>query len=224
MSAQEIPQTEIGVQAIGTNVAQLPVRARNLAILYNLCYYNTMRSQRTPDLNRHVNQLRASGMLQFTVSQRRHASEALEPVPYFVIPRQAARKMGTMVTSLVNIDGRGILSLTAPKAYGVVDRPSLATAEHSGMRLREAHVIAEDAALRRGLYTPYGRAAAEIFVAKMVAEDNNIPSYIPDSVSHLEALVTEIETEDVFNRIPQIVGEIDRGIESLQAYADEYQS
>jgi hypothetical protein len=193
----------------------------SIAKTYGLCYNIRMRSHRTGELKRQVDQLKAAGMLQHTQSQRRHADEAIEAVPYFVIPSQAARRMGTLVMSFVHLDQRGILSLTAPKAYGVVERPTQATVPNAGLRLREAHVIAEDASLRRGIYTPYGRAASEIYVAKMVAEEGNAPHYLADRIGHLTALSSEIAQEEIFPRTGQVLGELERGVDSLEDYAQE---
>lgn len=198
-------------------------RPAELAKSYDLCYYNTMRNMKTPVLQRHVAALKASGMLTHTQSQNRNAGEAIEPVPYFVIPAEAARRQGvaTIVSSFVHLDGRGILSLTAPKAYGVVERPTQAVVAHASLRLREAHVIAEDMALRRGIYTPYGRAAAEIFVAKMVAEDGNAETYVPDRITHLTALSEQVSREGEFRRPDEIVAQLDLGMVALENYLND---
>jgi hypothetical protein len=177
-----------------------------------------MRSQKPQVINRQVAALHEGGMLQYTQSQIRYANDAAEPVPYFIIPSGAVRHAGTMVMSYVNLTRNGFLSLTAPKAYGVIDRPTTSEVEHQQVRLRESHVIAEDMALRRGIYTPYGRAAAEIYVAKLVALHENAAAYVPDRISHLTALVEQISADPQFYRGEDAVEQLQTGIESLESY------
>lgn len=194
--------------------------APTIAKKRKICYYDLMRSQSVETLEAQVNALDSSGMLHHTLSQRRHADHALEAVPYFVIPAGVAHQVGKIVTSYVHLNTNGILDAEAPKAYGVVERPTEGKVEHSAIRLREAHVLAEDFALRKGLWTPTGRAVAELYVAKAVAEDANAESYVPDRIAHLGALAVDIEQEDLFRFKRQIIDELERGQETLQDYLD----
>lgn len=179
-----------------------------------------MRSQSKGDLRRQISALEQSGELRHTQSQQRHVDDTLEPVPYFIVPALAARKIGSLVIPYVHINRRGFLDVDSPKAYGITETPTESVAEHGEVRLREAHVLAEDLALRRGLYTPFGRSAAELYVAEHVAEPVNAYSYVPDRMAHLSALANKIQTEKQFEGTQLIVDQIKLGVDGLQNYLE----
>lgn len=114
-----------------------------------------------------------------------------EPVEYLTIPPML-HKIGKLVIPYVLLDGRGMLDTAAPAFYAVTNRPDDASLSKRSVsrRSQEAHVIAEDLALRHGIFTPYARANAEVLVSGMLP-DVYRESYMRDRIAHIGALVDE---------------------------------
>lgn len=148
-------------------------------------------------------------------------------VRYMEIP-PAIHAIGKLVVPFVSLDARGTLVQSLPSFYAVTRRPNVGeipALEETYTTIREAHVHAEDLALRRGIATPYGRTNSEIQVAEAyqgVVHETFHQDYGKDRVAHLLALhkdVTGFEQSEL--RITRIAAdELLTAVDSLRAHFD----
>ncbi len=124
-----------------------------------------------------------------------------EVVRYFELPAGTDSR-GRIVMAFAHILGSGHLDKTMPRVYGVIHQPLTEdnprfTNEHAVDLTQEHHVIAEDLALRNGIFTPYGRLTAEIAVIKgglMPGKPSH--DFAAARITHLDGLISSIEADN----------------------------
>ncbi|HEX8182384.1 MAG TPA: hypothetical protein VF575_02165 [Candidatus Saccharimonadales bacterium] len=113
------------------------------------------------------------------------------PIDYFEIPSRA-HSVGKLVVPFVHLLDTGEIDAGLPPIYGVTSQPNAHTKRSSVLRSQEAHVFAEDLALRRGIFTPYARGSSEVIATKLIPKAY-LPQYVSDRVAHLGALIVEVD-------------------------------
>jgi hypothetical protein len=175
-------------------------------------------------LARHCSMLETSGMTRPVelIKDPELVGQGSGDIKYFPIPSHA-HEIGKMVVPFVSIGEDGILvpgnQPHAPtRYYGVTARPnSLKGIALAVQRTQETHVLAEDLALRHGIFTPHGRSVAEVALTELVHPASRRP-YVEDRVAHLEALRQEIATHDFSEswQQHQATTEINRALQALK--------
>ncbi|MFA5003883.1 MAG: hypothetical protein WC498_01230 [Candidatus Saccharimonadales bacterium] len=156
-------------------------------------------SSKAHDLRSNSERIRTARMFQTTENMRpvfEDRNIPFAPVDYFEIPA-GAHAIGKLVIPYVSLDGRGKLVDSLPSFYGVTKRPDTHGFESDNVTrvMQQRHVTAEDLSLRRGIFTPYGRVSAELFVAQSMAEVLQ-EGYVSDRIIHLEELTKEAGTSE----------------------------
>lgn len=115
-------------------------------------------------------------------------------IEYFIIPSQAAREVGKLVLPYVTLDPQGFLVADVPHAYAVTNSPDMNAIKSPAARERvqALHAIAEEHALRNGIFTPHGRTIAEIATVRCTARAYQ-PTFMSDRRAHLLALEAEAD-------------------------------
>lgn len=145
-----------------------------------------------------------------------------DPIEYFEISPRAHSAVGRLVVAYVHLhesgDREGQLDTSLPRIYGVTSRPNAFDSPSSEKRSQQAHVYAEDVALRSGILTPRGRAIGEIMASRLIPKPY-LEAYGKDRVAHLKALRAETQNRNLVERAKQraLLGqEIDNAITTLE--------
>lgn len=142
-----------------------------------------------------------------------------EPVNYTVIPPRI-HDIDKLVVPYVSLDTRGKMNQELPHFYAVTARPDTKGIDVRSVRKRsqQAHVVAEDISLKRGLMTPYARTNTEQLVAGMISSLSR-RGYVDDRIVHLDTLRKEAEqSEQLYDKQRAIiVEELGMAMDGLRA-------
>jgi hypothetical protein len=145
-------------------------------------------------------------------------------IEYLIIPPQASHNIGKLVLPYVTLDESGFLVADTPHAYAVTNTPDINAIKSpvARERVQALHAIAEERALRNGIFTPHGRAIAEIAIVECTAPAYR-QAYITDRCAHIGALIIEVED---LNRPTLLADEraivtqnLNQAVETLRAYS-----
>ena len=111
-------------------------------------------------------------------------------------------------------------TLLSNRSAAVTKRPDTSDIDRASVlrRSQEAHVVAEDLSLRKGIFTPYARARTEVFVSSLIP-DHYREGYLNDRLAHLETLRQEVSASDADLRGKQsfiLIEELSLGIDALK--------
>jgi hypothetical protein len=126
-----------------------------------------------------------------------------EEVPYIVLRKRIQQRPGILnrvFIGFVDIDRQGYLNEDAPKLYAVTPDPIRDNSPLNGNDiaidlLRQTHVVAEDLALRRGIFNKGARMSAELGVLQHV-QGARRQDYLEYRIIHLEATRKEVLATD----------------------------
>ncbi|MCA9325016.1 hypothetical protein KDA23_03050 [Candidatus Saccharibacteria bacterium] len=144
-----------------------------------------------------------------------------EPVDYIVIPPQH-HQIGKIVIPFAAVGNNGVLNETVRPFYAVTQRPSeMAEMKDVAVaRTREAHVLAEDAALRTGVFAVHGRSIAEYRAADLVIPAARA-AYIADRLAHIKALEVEFDDALSGHRLDMAMTGLTNATEALELLASQ---
>lgn len=189
-------------------------------------------SQQPRMLQESTRRLKMSGMLEdlpgFILEECMEHRIDTENVRYFVIPPRQ-HTIEKIVIPFVNIDPQGFLNQNLPHVYGVTERPDTEHIDKEAVRkrVRAAHVIAEHLSFRRGIFTDFGRATAEMAAVSLVP-DLYQAGYLKDRIAHLRALTNEANeapaTSLSAHRLPKLITELGVGEQALQTRLENLES
>jgi hypothetical protein len=151
------------------------------------------------ELPKTVERFRTAKMLDSTADYTSKLDNAA-PVDYFKLPRRADAH-GRVVVAFAHLLGSGHLDPASPKAYGVILEPLAEDdpryTNDAAMKItREHHVIAEDLALRHGIFTPYGRLTAEVAVINGLMPAKPRAEFAAARIAQLGGLLASIEADN----------------------------
>lgn len=158
-------------------------------------------SMKKPELVASIKQLEgAKDMLKQTADYSGKLVNA-EVVQYFELPA-GTNSRGRVVMAFAHLLGSGHLDTTMPRVYGVICQPLTEdnprfTNDHAVDLTQEHHVIAEDMALRNGIFTPYGRLTAEVAAIRgglMPGKPSH--DFAAARITHLDGLISSIEDDN----------------------------
>ena len=158
-----------------------------------------------PELSKAVSRLDKAGMLRQTADYSGKLVNA-QRVNYFELPPKTDKDgaRGRVVMAFAHILSSGHLDPNSKAAYGVMIEPLAEndpryTNEHAMHLVQEHHVLAEDLALRHGIFTPFGRLTAESVVIRSLMPTKPRAEYAALRIAHLDGLLATVETDLTMN-------------------------